>query len=135
MAIILVASEDLACMLGLSAAIEGLGHTALPVSSASDVLEQALSNEVDLAILDECMGMFDGFELSAMLRSDPGIPPRLPILLIASRGISPRKIEQAGITDWFHKECESGEVIDRLIMYLGDAAPRPSGLILGPDES
>ena len=131
MAMVLVASEDIACLDSISATVESLGHEVLPVQSGAEVLEQALTIGVDMVFVDECLSVFDGYEITSMLRKDPGIPRDLPIVLIKSRDVSPRKLEKAGVTDCIQKDQDSGKVIDLLIECLGEKAPRPTTLPFG----
>lgn len=122
MAIIVVAGQDAASIELVSATIEGLGHKAVIVESAMDVVGEVLENEAAAAVLDEVMETFDGYEVSAMLRAEPEVPDAFPILLLAAHEVDSRKLDSAGVTECFVKDHPSAEFADLLLKCLGDEA-------------
>lgn len=122
MAIIVLAGDDAESIDLVSVTIESLGHTAVVVESAMDVVAEVLEHEAAAAVLDEVMETFDGCEVAAMLRADPGVPDAFPILLLATREVGVRKLDTAGVTECFVKDRPSAEFAELLIKCLGDQA-------------
>lgn len=122
MAIIVVAGQDAGSIDLVSATIEGLGHKAVFVESAADVVGEVLEYQAAAAVLDEVMEAFNGYEVAAMLRAEPEVADAFPILLLAARAVDSRKLERAGVTECFIKDRQSGEFADLLIKCLGDEA-------------
>lgn len=122
MADIIVAGQATACIDMVAAAIEGLGHRVLHVQSAVDVVGEAIEYGAAMAVLDEHMDMFDGFEVAAMLRDEPEISDPFPILLLVAAPVDVRKLEKSSVTDTFVKDRESIAFENLLIKYLGDDA-------------
>lgn len=122
MASIVVAGQDAACIDLVSAIIEGLGHKIVFVESAADVVGEVIERGAAMAVLDERMETFDGFEVAAMLRADPEIVDTFPILLLVALEVDSRKLDQAGVTETFVKNRDSVEFEDLLLKCLGDEA-------------
>jgi len=122
MAIIVVAGQDAASNRLVSATIEGLGHKAVIVESAMDVVDEVLEHAAAAAVLDEVMETFDGYEVAAMLRAEPEVADAFPILILAAQEVDSRKLDTAGVTECFVKDRESGEFADLLVKCLGDEA-------------
>lgn len=74
MAKIVLAGEDIECIDVIRAAIESMGHEAFIIDSALDVVDEVLEQEAALAVIDESMTTFDGYEVAQMLRAEPKIP-------------------------------------------------------------
>lgn len=122
MAIIVVAGRDAAVIEFVSAMIEGLGHKAVLVESAPDVVNEVIEHQAAAAVLDEVMETYDGYEVAAMLRAEPEVDDAFPILLLVTLGVDRRKLDRAGVTECFIKDRESGEFADLLMKCLGDDA-------------
>ena len=122
MAKIVVAGQDAVAIDTVSASIEGLGHETIIVESAADVVGEVIAHEAAMAVLDESMETFDGFEVAAMLRADPDIIDAFPILLLVDFVVDSRKLDKAGVTETFVKDRSSGELEGLLLKCLGDEA-------------
>ena len=122
MAIIVVAGQDAASIRLVSATIEGLGHKAVVVDSAMNVVDEVLEHEAAAAVLDEVMETFDGYEVAAMLRTEPEVADAFPILILAAQEVDIRKLDNAGVTECFVKDRQSAEFADLLLKCLGDEA-------------
>ena len=122
MGIIVVAGQDAASIHLVSATIEGLGHKAVLVESAADVVNEVIEHQAAAAVLDEVMETFDGYEIAAMLRAEPEVADAFPILLLVTLDVDRRKLDQAGVTECFIKNRQSGEFADLLIKCLGNEA-------------
>ena len=106
----------------VSATIEGLGHKAILVESATDVVDEVLEHQAAAAVLDEVMESFDGYEVAAMLRAEPEVADTFPILLLAAHDVDSRKLEAAGMTECFIKDRDSSEFANLLMKCLGGEA-------------
>ena len=122
MAIIVVAGQDAVSIRLVSATIEGMGHKAVVVESATDVVDEVLKLEAAAAVLDEVMETFDGYEVAAMLRAEPEVADAFHILLLAAHELDSRKLDNAGVTECFVKDRQSAEFADLLTKCLGDEA-------------
>lgn len=122
MASIVVAGQDTACIDLVSAVIEGLGHRVLFVESAADIVSEVIEHGAAMAVLDERMETFDGFEVAAMLRADPDIADMFPILLLVALEVDSRKLDRAGVTETYVKVRDSAEFAGLLLKCLGDEA-------------
>ena len=126
MAKIVVAGQDAAAIDAVSASIEGLGHEIIIVESAVDVVDEVVEHGAAMAILDERMETFDGFEVAAMLRADPDIVNAFPILLLVTLEVDSRTLDKAGVTETFVKDRNSAEFEGLLLKCLGDEAGTPA---------
>ena len=114
----------------------GFRVTAAPGAPAARRLLEVL--EFDLAILDVMMPGEDGLSLVAWLRSRPGRPGRLPVLMLTARNEPGDRIEglRRGADDYLAKPFEPEELVLRVEAILRRAAEEPanggSGLSLGP---
>lgn len=122
MAKIVVAGQDAAAIDTVLVSIEGLGHETIIVESAADVVGEVIEHAAAMAVLDEHMETFDGFEVAAMLRADPDIVDVFPILLLVGIEVDSRKLDKAGVTETFVKAHDSGELEALLLKCLGDEA-------------
>lgn len=122
MAKILIAGEDLASVDQVSSVVESEGHEVLTAMNGLDVCEIALAEAPDLIILETSLPVFNGFETCTMLREDPEIPERLPIIFLASETIDVREMERVDATDQIAKNHQSVELTDMLIRHLGENA-------------
>lgn len=126
MAKILIVSEDFGAIERVAAVVEGIGHEAIESASSLELVEDAISKEVDLVVLDEVISPYSGLEACDLLREDPTVPARLPILLMVCRDIDVRVLEEKGVSDVFAKDCASIELEALLLNHLGDKAGRDS---------
>ena len=119
---VVLAGEDPECMDSVRATIESMGHEVFFVESAVDVVEEVLEQEAALAVLDESMATFDGYEVAQMLREEPNVPDVFSVLLLVSEDTDGRKLERAGVSECFVKGHNSAELSDLLVKMLGDEA-------------
>ncbi len=122
MAKIVLAGEDLEWMDSVRATIESMGHEVFFVESALDVVDEVLEQEAALAVLDESMATFDGYEVAQMLRDEPNVPDVFSVLLLVSEGAVSGRLERAGVSECFVKGHNSAELSDLLVKMLGDEA-------------
>ncbi len=122
MATILIATDDATLHEVLSAEISAEGHTVLWAADGREALEMALEERMELALLDAHLPVHDGYALCELLRADPEVPARLPLLLLADEDLNVRKLEQVGATAQFPKTHLAQELVDALVKYLGPLA-------------
>lgn len=126
MATILLTGEDTAALETFAAVIESMGHTTIHAITTENVVEDVVINAVALVISLEASVPFSGFEVADILREDPSVPARLPILLAAEHEISARKIEAHGLSGVLSTGDPAHSIIERVVSLLGeDAAPDP----------
>lgn len=122
MATILISAEDSRLAERLAATVEGLGHTALQILTTENVAEDVRLNDVDLVITGLSTSPFDGLETCDLLRADPDVAARLPILLATDEGVDPKRIEKAGISEVVATEVDAAVLNETLVRCLGEAA-------------
>lgn len=122
MAKILIAGEDYYAVELARMVVEAAGHEVIEVNMAMDVVDVAIEKKVDLVVVEENMTTFRGTEVSTMMRYDPDVPEELPILLMITVKISPRKLEAAEITEVIGKGMLGIFLEDMLVEHLGDKA-------------
>lgn len=122
MAKIVLATGDVACIDAVRATIESMGHEAFVLESGVDVVGEVLEQEAALAVIDETMATFDGYEVARMLREEPKIPEAFPILLLVGMRTKSRKLGKAGVSACFVKGQNSTDLSALLIKLLGDEA-------------
>jgi len=124
LSVVLVASEGVHEVEQLAGSIASMGYTPLPLFSTENIIEDVTLNSVRLVILSDQLTPFSGNETCTMLRSDPGIDPSLPILLLADGRVDPRRLEKYGFTGTLNPEASTAEQAEEVIRLLGDyAAP------------
>lgn len=123
---ILLATEDMTALDVLTGEIEGDGLEVMQVLDGQQALESALSEPPDLVLLDVHLPVFDGFETCRMLREDPEVAERLPIVLLLSEDVDAHKLEQIQATATLCKTHEAYEIHDLLVKHLApEAWPEP----------
>jgi len=101
MAHILIATEDAHVHRILSAECEGEGHTTEWAVHGEEARQATLDHGPDLVFTDLNLSVFNGFELSEILRADPQIPAGLPVILMTDDEVNPRQVLRCGITEVF----------------------------------
>ena len=116
---VLFAEDDLLSAAMLQHRLEKEGFNVLHFPDGAEALDGALSNRVDLAILDVKMPGMDGFELLERLRKVPAYY-ELPIIMLTSMG---REEDVArgfdlGADDYMVKPFSPVEVLARVRRLL-----------------
>jgi CheY-like chemotaxis protein len=118
MARILLAGSDSASIQTLAAEVMGEGHEARIATDGQEAYELALETLPDLVVLETALPVFNGFETCQMLRSDPSIPPTLPVVLLSSEEPDRRQMERVGATESLakvHLAADLRELLSRLL--------------------
>ena len=119
---ILVATDDAPTLAVIGAELAGAGHEVVEALTGQDAYEAALAETPDLVILDAELAVFDGFETARMIRDDPDMPPRLPVILLHGVDLDPHKVEKSGATGVFPKSHSAPALFDLLVTHLSPEA-------------
>lgn len=114
---VLTIEDDLAIRRGVSDALGYAGYNALEAADGVSGQRLALSEPVDLVLLDLSLPLRDGLEvLTAVRRSKPG----LPIILITARGSEDDRVRglQLGADDYLVKPFSFRELMARVEAVL-----------------
>lgn len=101
-------------------------------------LEMFQTNVPDFVIVDWAMPIFNGLELTRMLRNtDSSINPYVPIIMITGHSDKKRVVEarDAGITEFVCKPLSAKALYQRIVLSV--VAPRPfirTKTFFGPDR-
>ena len=106
----------------LAAEVSGEGHAVLWASDGKDAVDLTLSERPDLLFLEEELPVFNGYEITALLRGDPEVPKALPILLLADGAVEPHRFERSGFTGRFPKTHGYFEVRELLAAHIQPGA-------------
>lgn len=120
MAKILVVGNDIEHVDILAQSAEGLGYETVCSYDSIDTVDLAISESVDLVILEEKMIGFTGFETCSNLRADPEIPAELPILMTFTGIYHDNDLHKAGVTDVLPWELDPAAFREILVNYTGE---------------
>lgn len=118
MALVLIADDHDDTVTILSAEIEAEGHSIAAVTNGSDAYQSVVAERPDLVLLGPSLPIHDGYETCSMLRGDPDVPERLPIVMLGSTDLDHRRLERAGITTTFPRQHGSADVRELLTRLL-----------------
>jgi len=117
MAKVLIATNDSGVLDTLAAEIQGEGHEVDCAADGQEAYDQVLGSCPDLIVLDPALPVFDGYEICRILRDDPDVPERIPILFLTTADSDQRSMERAGGTDSLPKQHEAWQVRELLTRY------------------
>ena len=118
MALVLIADEHEDTVGVLSAEIEAEGHDVAIAMSGREACERIAADHPDLVLLGPSLAVQDGYETCALLRADPDVPERLPVLMLGSSDLDRRRMERSGVTASFPREHGSADVRELLARFL-----------------
>jgi DNA-binding response OmpR family regulator len=122
---ILVVEDEAAIADFLARGLEGEGHTVLTAADGVEGERLALSEGVDLVVLDRMLPGRDGIDVLAAVRR---AKPALPVILLTAKGEVVDRVEglDAGATDYLTKPFSFDELAARVRAHLrqprGEAA-------------
>ena len=122
MGTILLACDDIGLQTILAAEIEGQCHSVLVATTGQELLGLVPTTQPDMVMLTSSLPVFNGLETARLLRQNPDIPPRLPIVLVGADTADPRTAEQAGITETLSATHTTADVADLLTRHLQPTA-------------
>ncbi len=114
---ILVVEDEAAIADFVARGLEGEGHTVLVAADGAEGERLALSEGVDLVILDRMLPSRDGMEVLAAVRA---AKPSLPVILLTARGEVADRVEglDAGASDYLAKPFSFEELAARVRAHL-----------------
>ena len=118
MALVLIADDHENTVSVLTAEIEAEGHDVAIAMSGSEVCERVVADCPDLVFLGPSLAVHDGYETCSILRADPDVPERLPVLMLGSSDLDQRRMERAGVTTAFPREHGAADVRELLSRLL-----------------
>ncbi len=118
MAMILLATGDAATHAVFSAELNGDGHEVLWAADGQEAYELTLAQQPELVLLDLSLPIFDAFETCSMLREDPEVPARLPIVLLTDEDLNPRAFEKSGFSELFPKTHQGSQLTAMTVRRL-----------------
>lgn len=118
MALVLIADDHDDTVTILSAEIEAEGHSVATVMNGSDACQCVLAERPELVFLGASLPIHDGYETCSMLRGDPDVPEKLPIVMLGSSDLDHRRLERAGITTTFPRQHGASDVRELLTRLL-----------------
>ena len=104
--------------------LENTGYEVIEAFDGQDALDQLVSINIDLMILDIMMPRMDGFELLDHLNQG-GFHRKFPIIFLSARTQVPDKIRglTSGADDYIEKPFDPSEVIARVMVVLRRGNP------------
>jgi DNA-binding response OmpR family regulator len=118
MAKILLATGDSALQSILEAELTGDGHELNWVTDGKEACDTALTLLPDVVFLDLTLPIFNGLETCVMMREDPELPARMPIILITDEEVNVRLLEKNRVTELFPKTHSANELRDLVVKLL-----------------
>ncbi|MCC6794232.1 MAG: response regulator [Candidatus Hydrogenedentes bacterium] len=118
MALVLIADDHGDTIAILSAEIEAEGHTIATVTNGSDAIQCVLTELPEIVFLGPYLPIHDGYETCSMLRGDPDVPERLPIIMLGDTDLDHRRLERAGFTTSFPRQHGASDVRELLTRHL-----------------
>ncbi len=113
--VILVVSDDERARTDLADALGHYASETLGASSGEKALELLLKEDVDLVLMDTNLPGMDGFDVTRILRSQPGTTD-LPVVLMSARIDRSRFAFaiQSGATDYLLRQAKNETIVGRL---------------------
>ena len=97
---VLLVGQDSSQMDRLALTFQGFGYETIELESSTDAVDTILKNEsIRLVILEEFMPVYNGHELCEMIRNEPNIPSKLPVVMMMREFNRSQKSGDVGITD------------------------------------
>jgi DNA-binding response OmpR family regulator len=114
---ILIIEDDRAVRTAIADALAAEGHETLTAETGPDGLEQGLTRDPDLILLDIVLPGFDGYEVLRRLRAD-GL--ETPVMMISAKGQEIDKVLalELGADDYLTKPFGMAELVARVKAHL-----------------
>jgi DNA-binding response OmpR family regulator len=114
---ILVIEDEAAIRRGVVDALRASGYRAIEASDGRTGLETALTEPLDLVLLDLILPGYDGMKVLAQLRRNQGAPP---VIILTARGSEPDRVAglKAGADDYVVKPFSARELLARVEAVL-----------------
>lgn len=122
---VLVVEDDVAIRRGLCDALRFSGYVPLEACDGRAGLDNAITGEVDLVLLDILMPRMDGFTVLRELRV---AKPTLPVILLTAKGEEADRVRglRDGADDYVVKPFSATELLARVAAVLRRSPERPN---------
>jgi PAS domain S-box-containing protein len=127
---ILVVEDDPAVRKVLVRFLEGRGFGVIQAGSAREALDLARMVRPDCITVDVMLPDLDGFDLTAILKSDPRTRDIPVVFITVMDGVGRARGLDLGAVAYFNKPVEYEAVAARIEVILGGEAPPPKGRVL-----
>ncbi|MFC3532759.1 response regulator [Vogesella facilis] len=128
---VLLVDDDVELSAMLAEYLEQEGFVAQRVHDGASGVQQALSGDFDIVVLDVMMPRLNGVEALRQIRAHS----RLPVLMLTARGDDIDRILglELGADDYVPKPCTPRELVARLraILRRGQSSDAPAGQLAG----
>jgi DNA-binding response OmpR family regulator len=124
---LLVVEDDAAIRRGLVDALNFSGYSVREAADGREGLDMALSDGVDLVLLDILMPRMDGLQVLEQLRK---ARPALPVIFLTARGQEQDRVKglKNGADDYVVKPFSISELVARVEAVLRRMPERPTGV-------
>lgn len=103
----LIGTDDYGLYQAVSATLESLGLETVWALNGLEVIQEAEAEPADAVFLDSAIGVINLFECCAALRGTPLVDKKLPIFIITSNEIDPRKVEKYALAGVVPREIDA----------------------------
>jgi CheY-like chemotaxis protein len=120
MATILVTEDHADARLLFRDVLEGMGHDVIEAADGLEGVKMALTNTLDLIILDLMMPAASGDSALRFMRGTPGLET-IPILVVSAHPDIAKIASQNGATSWVAKPIRIDELCNKVESLLAKA--------------
>lgn len=122
---ILIAEDEPSISAFVRRGLESAGFDTVIAEDGERALQEALSGDVDLVLLDIGLPVMDGFEVLQRVRAAGSA---IPVIMLTARTSTRDTVEglESGANDYVPKPFTFEELLARVRRRLSDAAPRRS---------
>jgi DNA-binding response OmpR family regulator len=122
---ILIAEDEPSISAFVRRGLESAGFDTVIAEDGERALQEALSGDVDLVLLDIGLPIMDGFEVIQRVRAAGSA---IPVIMLTARTSTRDTVEglESGANDYVPKPFTFEELLARVRRRLSDAAPRRS---------
>ncbi len=124
MANILVAEDHADARQLMRDILEGMGHNVIEAEDGLQGVKLALTNPLDLIILDLMMPAASGDSALRFMRGTPGLE-NMPILVVSAHPDIARIARENGATSWVPKPVSISELSRKIDELLGQSQRHP----------
>ncbi len=116
---IMIVDDDPDTVSILARHLEREGFVAIEAGSGAQCLKLIAENDVDVILLDLMMPEMDGFEVTRLLKNDPGTA-EIPIIMITARDDIEARAEgmRLGVSDFLSKPVFRRQLANRIRAQL-----------------
>ena len=94
--------------------LEQEGYEVIATTNGRSALEQIMTIEPDLIVLDLFMPVMDGYEFIVQLRQRDQQKGSIPIILLTAHKLAQDEIERLGVAGYFQKPFRQRELLHKI---------------------